>query len=98
LNRSGSCPGEQEQQRERAGERELAKVAGNRHGLEHIAALDGALELAVQRPLRRHEQMFAQRRRRLLSYGRGGSGARSMLCGRAVPKTMPRGQINSTSR
>jgi hypothetical protein len=50
--------GEEEQEGERARQRELAEVAGDCDRLQDVPAFDRALELTMQRPLRRHEQMF----------------------------------------
>ena len=55
----GILVGEEQQESERVGERELAEIAGGGHGKQEIAALDGALKLGVLRPFRRHEHMFA---------------------------------------
>jgi hypothetical protein len=55
----GILVGEEQEEGERVGERELAEIAGGGHGKQEIAALDGALKLGVLRPFRRHEHMFA---------------------------------------
>jgi hypothetical protein len=54
LNRSGSCSANRSRSAKELESENSPRSRANRDRLQHVAALDRALELAVQRPLRCH--------------------------------------------